>query len=141
MRFFTLSVSSVLVLFMVSCGGDHHSHQETHDHHSPADVSSSLKIELNEGKKWLMDDHTREMFSVMDNRLKGDVSGSELGKLLSSDLDKLIEGCRMTGPAHDQLHVYLMDFIPAVRALSERGDEQATHKVEKLLSEYPDYFE
>jgi len=47
----------------------------------------------------------------------------------------------MTGDAHDQLHVYLTGYIPAVAALSESGGIEDATKVRYYLENYSEYFE
>jgi hypothetical protein len=47
----------------------------------------------------------------------------------------------MTGDAHDQLHVYLTGYIPAVETLSESGRIEDAKKVTRYLEEYDEYFE
>ncbi|MFT5113961.1 MAG: hypothetical protein ACI8P9_003294 [Parasphingorhabdus sp.] len=40
------------------------------------------------------------------------------GVQLKAQLDKLIRGCTMTGESHDQLHVFLAGYIPAIKGLA-----------------------
>jgi hypothetical protein len=47
----------------------------------------------------------------------------------------------MTGEAHDQLHVYLMVYMPAVDALTKSGRIEDAKKVKHYLEIYDDYFE
>ena len=142
-------------LFLISCGGENtEAHNEHTDGTEPAEnaehthATADDGLVLNDGKKWQMDDHTRASFAKMAESFK-DVDVEALGadglKLagvgLREDLDGLIQGCTMTGPDHDQLHVYLMAYIPAVTALQESGQVEDARKVQHYLAIYGDYFE
>ena len=109
-----------------------------HEHQAEAD---ELQISLNDGLRWEMDDHTRTMFKAMAGRIEAGGDVGAVGNGLKSDLDKLIQGCTMTGEAHDQLHVYLSHLIPAIQEVSENGSDESLKNVEELLKEYSKYFE
>jgi hypothetical protein len=47
----------------------------------------------------------------------------------------------MTGEAHNQLHAFLVSFIPAVGEMAENGSEESRETVSRLLRLYPKYFE
>ncbi len=96
---------------------------------------------LNQGEKWLMDQHTRDMFNVMSQRVNAGGSLSKLGTALNDDLNQLIKGCTMTGAAHDQLHVFLMPYFSAVNELTETGSEIALKEIKQALKDYQNYFE
>lgn len=114
--------------------GDHASHQH--------DDGASHELSLNDGAKWQMDDHTRAMFLSMAekaNDAQGDIKA--LGTALQADLDKLIKGCTMTGAAHDELHKFLVLYIPAIKNLASKGGPEHLEKVKELLALYPEFFE
>jgi len=105
---------------------------------------------LNDGQKWPLDDHTRAMFQKMNQASAGadasSVTGmNALGVEIRKQVDALIVGCRMEGPAHEQLHAFLMEFIPAAEALAKESDPkqaaQALEQVQHLLQEEQRYFE
>ena len=103
---------------------------------------------LDDGKKWPMDAHTRTSFTKMaESFLKADHISLEadglkqVGVDLQVDLDGLIQGCTMVGDAHNQLHIYLTGYIPAVQALAKTGDMEDAKKVKHYLEMYDDYFE
>lgn len=110
---------------------DHAAHAAKADHAAKAGHGDEgPKLSLNNGEKWPMDDHTRAALGKLEARLKAgpasdDVAGHHaLGRDLDAEVKALIQGCTMKGAAHDQLHVWLMAFIPAVGALQE-GDDLA----------------
>ena len=141
-------------MFLVSCSTDPvESQPDDADSHASHSVSNEPDealdgLGLNDGNKWLMDDHTRASFAKMATSfLNADhlsLEGEGLMKAgadLQDDLDDLIQGCTMTGNAHNQLHVYLTGYIPAVAALSESGQIEDARKVAHYLEIYGNYFE
>jgi len=98
-------------------------------------------LSLDDGAKWLMDDHTRTQFATMSARMERGGDVRTVGAGLQEDLDKLFQGCTMTGKGHDQLHMFLVSFMPAVRGMAEDGSEESREKASELLRLYPRYFE
>ena len=154
-----LAASSVLV----SCNAKHdaddqmdqtdhadHDHAEDHSGHDHADsTESGLEgLSLNDGKKWLMDDHTRSSFSTMaesflsaNHAMMGVDGLKQVGADLRQDINGLIQGCTMTGESHNQLHVLLTGYIASVDALAASGQINDAIKVKGFLEEYAEYFE
>ncbi len=134
----------ILVLAALSCGGDHGDHTALDDGVAPdSDHAAELGLELNAGRKWEMDKHTRSMFSAMTEKIDAHTGGDRksLGASLQADLGELIAGCTMTGDAHDQLHKFLVLYMPAVSALEETGGEPELKHVKDLIGAYPKFFE
>jgi hypothetical protein len=142
------SETTALVLVCLlgwACGDRHHGdHSQPHGESAHDSGEGAQGLQLNDGKKWVMDDHTRSMFATMVGRVEGwDAGGEaaeELGGALENDLDALIQGCTMTGEAHTQLHRFLMDLIPAIEKLVAREGDQEVRRVKELLAVYPRYF-
>jgi len=145
-------------LFLVSCGNkdaesqheaashQEHGHEHSEEVHTTATADDGLV--LNDGQKWEMDTHTRSIFVKMASCFETadlaalDAAGlKQAGSELMVNIRELIQGCTMTGPAHDQLHVYLMGYIPAVEALEKEGLAEDAKKVQHYLAIYGDYFE
>ncbi len=63
------------------------------------------------------------------------------GATIRGEINELIQGCTMTGEAHNQLHRYLMVYIPAVEAMAHGGTKAQADSVGMLLELYPKYFE
>ena len=154
MRRSLTTISLYLAVFLIlACGHDHSGSR----HHDAASHSSNpnqgtaedgLGLTLNNGARWEMDDHTRAVFVKMAaSFLATDHSSLDRNGLkntasdLRADIDELIQGCTMTGAAHDQLHVYLTGYVPAVAALSESGRIEDTETVKLYLERYDKYFE
>jgi len=129
-------------------GEDAHA-QEGHGE-SSVEAAGMPTLVLDDGRKWVMDEHTRATLRQMQSEFgEADLASAEglraTGQQLDVRVKELIKGCTMTGPAHDQLHVFLTDFIPAVNQLAatteaEAGETQAV-KIKALLAGYSDYFE
>ncbi|MDH5752557.1 MAG: hypothetical protein OEZ59_09085 [Deltaproteobacteria bacterium] len=127
--------------------GDSHSHDSHfHDSHGPGEASLSL----NNGNKWQADEHTRGSMARMATII---TNGSSLNDMdayrgmagnLKAELQTLITGCTMTGPAHDQLHVYLSLLIPRLEALETAGQVELARRevqeIEILLGTYHKFF-
>jgi len=62
-------------------------------------------------------------------------------KRMRAQINELIQGCSMTGEAHDRLHTYLMMYIPAVDRMADGGTKAEADSVGRLLELYPTYFE
>jgi len=123
--------------------GKNHSHEES----STAADGAIEGLELNDGRKWDMDTHTRasflgmaQSFSSADRKSLAGDGLKKLGTDLRNGVDKLIEGCTMEGAAHDQLHTYLMGYIPAVEKLSKSGEIDDANIVGHYLNNYNKYF-
>ena len=62
-------------------------------------------------------------------------------KKLQEQVQGLIKGCKMQGPSHDELHKFLMEFIPAVDGMLSTAEANMVTQVAYLLEIYPKYFE
>lgn len=133
--FLSLTLLFAASLFFAGC--DHGSNDHAH---GPANhAASSLK--LDDGKRWKADEHTRSSIAAMKERAADkSLEGKALGDALDKELQKLIQGCKMTGEAHNQLHYWLESFMGQVKDLRE-GKEGAADKVKASLAEYDKYFE
>lgn len=101
-------------------------------------------VPLNAGKKWEMDEHTRNSIARMKKLVKS-AEKATLGKSLAGEFHDLMEGCTMQGEAHNQLHVFLNELMPGILSLSsDENDEEfkaEREKIQQLLQEYEQYFE
>lgn len=137
MKYFYLPIMAVALIF-TGCGENRDTHQGQSGNHLETD---ELQISLNDGQKWKLDDHTRAALKAMTDRIEAGGDPNVVGDGLQSDLEKLIQGCTMTGEDHNKLHTYLEHLIPAVQEASANSSADSVKKVEDLLQEYPQYFE
>jgi len=132
-----------LMLFSVSCSNNQLKNEpkETHPH---ATAANQAKLELNNGEKWKLDEPTREnmkkikAYISQTSHANGVLTAEELQKYT----DKLIKECRMSGPDHDALHVWLGTFLQHVQALKNNRDaETASHALNEDVKTFDAYFE
>ncbi|NQT64325.1 MAG: hypothetical protein HQ556_15295 [Candidatus Marinimicrobia bacterium] len=149
-RIYIVILTLLTFTLFLNCSDDSAKKTESHDaHHKETGHDDSPSgLVLNDGEKWEMDEHTRISFAKMaDSFLNADHASMEatglksVGGDLQTELDVLIQGCTMTGEAHNQLHVYLTGYIPAVKALTENGDMESAMQVKHYLEIYDDYLE
>ncbi len=166
-----ITAAAGLLLCLLGCHGhEGHGHDEDqghadqghadqghddqgHDEHEPGHDShgDGLQLALNEGKKWPVDDSTRASATklaalVTDaGSIKTVDDARALGTALDQELDTLVKGCKMTGPAHDQLHLFLVALFPQVEALKNETDgedlQRAGAEIGTLLEAYSNHFE
>ncbi|MDO6391753.1 hypothetical protein Q4E40_16575 [Pontibacter sp. BT731] len=69
---------------------------------------------------------------------------NDLGTSMKAEMQGLFKDCRMKGPAHDMLHVYLMPLVEDVNLLDgndEHQSEAAFTRVNERLKAFNQYFE
>ena len=124
----------------------HAAHAAPAAHATPA----ALPLTLNDGAKWSMDEHTRASSAALQTHLSEAApvvveALTALGATLQGDINGLIKGCTMSGPSHDQLHVFLMAFLPEVQALSATTDvaagRETVERLKGLMAAYGEHFE
>lgn len=120
-----------------------------HDHAHPHDDASALT--LNEGQKWIADSHTYEAAQTMMDLVDAVPAKASaktlraLGEDLNEELQGLIRGCTMTGPAHDQLHTWIEGLSPDLQSLMKAQDvtqgKAALENVSRHLEAFETHFE
>lgn len=108
------------------------------------------EIQLDRGSKWLANAETTLGVSKMLNTMT-DFNGrtvSEyraLGDKLNDLKNTVVKECTMTGPAHDNLHVWIHPLIEKIEALqnidSEASGIHMVQDIEQHLNDYYDFFE
>ena len=114
--------------------------------HSSSAAVDPLVISSNDGQKWKMDEHTRASFAKMDALFLGIAHAEpeslmQAARQLQDEINELTRGCTMIGPAHDELHVYLRGYIPAVARLAATGLQEDADEVTRYLVLRGDYFD
>jgi hypothetical protein len=147
LRSMKLGTFLAVMLALVPCvSAEEHPAEHSHN-------SVPHELELNKGKKWHADSHTMEyatrMITLLDefeaSREDKTLLGLQtLGGKLQINMDELIRGCTMTGPPHDQLHVWLSGVIPVVATLKDAETVSKGKEVYDQLSphikEFTEYF-
>jgi hypothetical protein len=112
--------------------------------------NATAGLVLDDGERWQMDEHTRTVVADIAATLaSADASSIEeiraTGAALLGHQQTLVQGCTMVGPAHDQLHVFLRAWVPALARFREAPDvatgQRELETLRQLLAEYERHFE
>ncbi|MCC7302107.1 MAG: hypothetical protein IT233_05650 [Bacteroidia bacterium] len=103
-----------------------------HDHHEEDALA------LNQGEKWVVDSlmliHLRNMekeLSAFSPAGLSDYTG--LAARLQSHTDLLTSNCTMEGPAHDELHKWLLPYMELVEKLGTAADQKEAETTVKEI--------
>lgn len=111
------------------------------------------ELQLNNGVKWLSDSSTDQNVLQLQQTVAQfrkialpDLKDyHQAGKALQSDLQTLIKQCRMTGPEHDALHLWLEPLLVQVKNLNaaENTDRAGVemNEIERRVKQYAEYFQ
>ncbi|HTN08545.1 hypothetical protein [Agriterribacter sp.] len=129
-----------------SPGNDTPTASDVHEH-------EEATLTLNNGQKWKADAATNEnvvaMRTIVQNFSAEPHTGLSDYRILDGDLqkglDKMIQDCKMQGPDHDALHLWLEPLLKGVSELKKAGDiasaEKTFHAIDERLGLYTQYFE
>ena len=127
---------------------------DSHDDHATGgDVAKSDVHEgglvLNGSEKWEADKHTNESVAKMHEmveqvKMQKERDYDGLAAKLKLEVQNLVRGCRMRGDSHDQLHIWLNDYMKRIVKLSDKTDQQgkdiALENLAESLHNYSKYF-
>lgn len=111
-----------------------------HDEHNNEEENEA--IELNNGKKWVVDSkmmiHIREMENiVVAFNTEEQKDYKNLAKNLQSNIDLLTASCTMEGKAHDELHKWLVPFMDIVSVLTDaQNDTEAAKQFKNIQTSF-----
>lgn len=123
--------------------------EQNHEHSANSEEKVINGLSLNHGKRWEMDKHTRIMSVKMNETFfnsdhSNQASLNSLGFKLETQLNELIAGCTMEGEAHNQLHLFLTDYIPTVQNLAKAKNlelaRRSAIKLKYYLETYKKHF-
>lgn len=121
---------------------------ETVDHAAHAQHDASAGMELNNGQKWKADLATKTNVAAMvevvnDNRYTDEQNREQLASTMQTKLDTLVKQCRMKGPDHDALHVWLEKVLVDMKALKDPGSDynQSFAALKNDVLSFENYFE
>lgn len=145
--------AAIAVFPFISVGetGVAYAENQAHEHGHASHTSSAgiSGLQLNQGEHWEMDEHTRTMLVKMEKTFFAADHSTQaglnaVGGELKAQMDELIDGCTMGGAAHDQLHVFLSEYIPTIDRLAQAGDYEAAREaaieLKGHLGTYKKYF-
>ena len=107
--------------------------------------SNDEAIQLNDGKKWKVDDNMMVSIRNMEKDVVSfDKENLENYQLLAANLKKnldlLTSNCTMTGQAHDELHKWLLPFIDLVDNFSTDKSEEQFKEIQDSFIIFNQYF-
>ncbi len=122
-----------------------------HSCHHHGDAGETLA--LNNGKKWNADDVTAANVAALQNVLTEFSAKNETGldayrgaaQQLQQAANKLISDCRMKGPDHEALHLWLVPLLDQIKNLKNAADEKQAAEVygqiENQMKQFNNFFE
>ncbi|HLV39535.1 hypothetical protein [Xanthomarina sp.] len=162
----TLLSIAMLAFILTSCNNkkeEHATEQNTqeeteivsHENHETHQASSALnnnwmnEIQMDNGSQWLANiettDGVNDMLKLISESKTETVADYlSLADKLNSRKNTLVKECTMTGPSHDNLHVFLHPLIEKINVLletktTEEGAE-ALKSITDNLNAYTTYF-
>lgn len=133
-------------LFFLACTNVPQEKAESSTDHQHSDSTSILQ--LNNGAKWKTDEATRKNVAaieqvVNDSSYATGKNRAQFANQLQVRLDTLVQQCKMTGPDHDALHVWLENVIHDLKEIKEDEDEYNKRytALKKDVESFNDYFE
>jgi len=106
-------------------------------------------IKLNDSKKWEANIETTKGVNMMLNQINKRNPNTvqdylDLANKLNAQKNTLVKECTMTGPSHDNLHIFLHPLIEKINALlkttSTTEGSETTKSIKENLEAYADYF-
>lgn len=142
-----IALSLLVLILMAGCQEE----KQAHDEHAGHEMQGEpLKLSLNDGQKWQMDEHTRNSIHTIHTIFEqGEPVAVEdfnaIGKQTDAEINNLIAGCTMEGASHEQLHLFLGAIIPKVKGLKVAKNaaeaENLYLEIDQMLLYYDEHFE
>ncbi|NEM99104.1 hypothetical protein [Pontibacter burrus] len=144
----------VLACMFTACSRQHDT-QVAHnpaEHAAATEQKATAELALNGEERWHADEATNENIAQLQQLMQDHLrlpdynsveAVSELGSLMQSGFQEVFDECRMKGPEHDMLHVYLMPMLDDVKALNADNLDSAIaarDRLAKRLDLYQTYF-
>jgi hypothetical protein len=127
----------------LGCTNAPHEHATKEDTHQHTDSVASLH--LNNGSKWKTDEATRKNVTMIkqivneSNYYKKDTES--FTRELQTGIDTLVQQCRMTGPDHEALHLWLGNVLRDLDAVKKDKKENAFTDLRKDVMLFDSYFQ
>lgn len=148
-----LALAVLLMSGLIGCAenkaeNDDHSHGQDSTTQSHSETLPQ-KLVLNEGQKWKLDEATRNNIDSIKKTVQtvaasGEKNYTKAAADLENDANRLVSQCRMSGKNHDMLHLWLEDFLSALRQLKTSPKEEQPvifQQIESKVNEFGDFFE
>ncbi len=149
-RYYFFPIAILLVSFLTACDSSTNAtHEESqHDHNAAA-----TELSLNNGQKWKADAATNSNVAFLKNTTENFAANTTpaisnyqaLGNELGEGLNKMIRECKMSGPDHDALHLWLEPVLKETNELKTVSDTTRAKEIFSSLKErieaYQKFFE
>lgn len=124
-------------------------HKHTHEHND----NTISRLSLNHGEKWKTDNHLRQGIQTISDavvhtipayhqRTLTKAESQKLANLIHSQVNYLIDNCRLERDADTTLHVLIGNLLSAAdKIFNDPLSEQGMPHLVKTLHLYQDYFE
>lgn len=144
-----------LSVFVIGCNNNQQvaNKNETHAEEEKYDHDGAGKLELNNGAKWKADSGTNNNVKGLqaivdkfnDNSARSTDTYHSTAIGLQAGLEKMITECKMKGPDHHALHLWLEPLVTAIAKLKKTVNDQegsaVLKEIEEHLKLYGQYFE
>lgn len=138
LKFFKImrTIVALVCLFLVACGpSDQGADSGTVGSSSEQQAGDALM--LNNGSKWKINQEMKVHLDKMQSDIRSAVESQDknhqaLAVSLQGDIKSLVSSCTMSGPAHDELHKWLVPFMEKV---DDYSDENDPAKADRMLAE------
>lgn len=140
-------LSCIFAFSLAACGHQHT--KETTEHTSHI---APTELALNGQERWQADEATNANIAQLQELMQVHLSQpdtnsleavNELGHVLQLGFDEVFKECRMKGPEHDMLHVYLVPMLDDLKAIKQPDLATATAARDRMaerLALYQTYF-
>ena len=148
-----LAVSGIAVALWIGNLGGKIRHTELNETptvavtREPAKEAIAPNLIKDNGKRWKANPETTRAISNMLNQTEALPSNpseeefSALQESLQFEYKELVRQCTMTGPAHDQLHNYILPLREKIDELDDEPSEESITELLRYLNAYFEYFE
>ncbi len=108
-------------------------------------------LQLNNGEKWEANAETTAGIAKMKDIVVEDIEDGRIshyaamGQRLNIELQQIFNSCNMTGPAHDQLHIFIMPLVNICNELEVVEEEEEAmilqKNILKQINKYTEFFQ
>jgi hypothetical protein len=148
-KFLTIWVLSILLA--CNDAGDNKAKNVVEDRHEKH--AGDKTLQLNNGKKWQADSSTNNNVSNLQAVIQQFYNNNNLslpaykitGGELQAGLDKMVRECRMKGPDHDALHLWLVPLMQQVKDLNKAATTEEANLIftgiDQHINQYNQFFQ
>lgn len=111
----------------------------TEDHEKSEDQDESVKLQLNKGEKWEVNNEMKpfitETETLLSNYKPENGDYTILATNLNATNEKLVKSCTMTGVPHENLHIWLAPHMKEIEKLQKADKREDANKIVEELKE------